>query len=356
VTTSSAPATTRRKITANQVTIARILALPFPCWALFARPADPIMWTAFFFGLVVGGTDFVDGWMARRDGPTRLGALLDPVADKLFMAMLLIPCVAHAECPGWAAASLFARELLITSLRSSLAVRSAPMKTSDLGKLKTVVQMGGIAVFFLTIFTPMAVMPWVHLGCATAFFLGAVVVAVRRGGWPPLWLTATPMLLFVVFAMAMWLPVPAVSFWVFMLMVLFTWVSGADYLGGAWRTFRSGGVRKEDALRVVWSLVHGFSLLSLIDDLPFLGVPVMISLCAELSLGGIENLVSATERRFARGTLVLTLLLSLAIGIAARVSPSSAWLETGAWVLAFGSVANLLVAAWLERKVMVGHM
>ncbi|HEY4223689.1 MAG TPA: CDP-alcohol phosphatidyltransferase family protein, partial [Myxococcota bacterium] len=74
------------KITANQVTIVRILALPFPCWALTVRPPQPWMWIAFVAGVLVGATDFVDGWMARRDGPTQLGALLDPVADKLFIA------------------------------------------------------------------------------------------------------------------------------------------------------------------------------------------------------------------------------------------------------------------------------
>ena len=52
-TTTTEPAKPPKKklpITANQVTVLRIFLLPFPCWALLARPADHIMWTAFVFG------------------------------------------------------------------------------------------------------------------------------------------------------------------------------------------------------------------------------------------------------------------------------------------------------------------
>ena len=66
------------RITANQITLVRILALPFPAWALVARPEQPWMWIAFVVGTLVGATDFVDGWLARKQGPTKLGALLDP--------------------------------------------------------------------------------------------------------------------------------------------------------------------------------------------------------------------------------------------------------------------------------------
>src|SRR4051812_9229072 len=103
-----------RFITANRITVLRILALPFPCWALIARPHQPWMWVAFVWGSLVGATDFVDGWLARREGPTILGSLLDPVADKLFIAVLLIPLAASGECSPFAAGTLFVRELLIT--------------------------------------------------------------------------------------------------------------------------------------------------------------------------------------------------------------------------------------------------
>ena len=73
------------KITANQVTVARILLLPVPC-ILLMYGSEVWVWASFFLLLFVGATDFVDGMMARRDGVTKLGSLLDPAADKIFIA------------------------------------------------------------------------------------------------------------------------------------------------------------------------------------------------------------------------------------------------------------------------------
>lgn len=349
-TTKSAPR--RRGITANQVTVIRILALPFPCWALLTRPADPVMWAAFFFGLVIGATDFVDGWLARRDGPTTLGSLLDPVADKLFIAMLLLPLVAHNECPGWAAGALFFRELLITSLRSSMALREQTLKTSSLGKLKTVVQMGGLGAFFLTVFVPDA---WVHVvigACASAFLVLAVWWRLRRHTLP-LWLGFTPVLLYAVAGMAVWRSPTDAALITFLIMVFFTWVSGFDYLTGSVRAFRStGGVKVADVVRVVWSLAHGMALIPLIGLHPALAVPVIVSLCAELALGGVENLVTQELHRWARGSVVPTMIAAIVIGLCAWLSvlPVS-WLVVGAWAMAVLSVVNLAVAVILDRKV-----
>ena len=344
----------RRGITANQITVVRILALPFPCWALLTRPADPIMWVAFFFGMVIGATDFVDGWLARRDGPTTLGGLLDPVADKLFIAMLLLPLVAHDECPGWAAGALFVRELLITSLRSSMALREQKLKTSSLGKLKTVVQMGGLAAFFLTVFVPT---PYVHVviaACATAFLALALWWRVAKKDLP-LWLGFTPVLLYTVAAVAFWSKPTDAGLITFLLMVFFTWVSGFDYLTGSMRAFRAtGGVSTADVVRVLWSFAHGMALIPLLGRHPQFAVPVIIALSAELALGGVENLVTAELKRWARGSVVPTLLAASVVGVCAwcELVPLP-WLVWGAWGMALFSVANLAVAVALDRKVIM---
>ncbi len=354
-------------ITANQVTVLRILALPFPCWALLARPPLAVMWVAFAFGAIVGCTDFVDGWMARRDGPTTLGALLDPVADKLFIVMLLLPLVAHGECPGWLAASLFVRELLITSLRSSMARREMSLKTSQLGKLKTVVQMGGIAAFFITVFVPEDALPTTLLAISAAFGLMALVWFIRTRG-VPLWLIATPLLVLTIYAVAAFRrgdvggeqAAREAGLTVFVLMVAFTWVSGADYLTGSIRAFRNtGGVTLPDVVRVLWSFAHGLALIPLLDDhfsaahpLRGLAVPVIISLSAELALGGVENLVTAERKRWARGSVLPTMLAAIVVGVCAwaNLVPENV-LELAAWGLALFSVVNLGVAFWLDRDV-----
>ncbi len=357
--TSTTPKKKKLPISANQVTVLRIFALPFPCWALLARPPDEVMWVAFFFGTAVGATDFVDGWMARRDGPTTLGALLDPVADKLFIAMLLLPCVARGECPGWAAGGLFVRELLITSLRSSMAMRQTSLKTSSLGKLKTVVQMGGIAAFFLTIFVPEVGVPWTYLGCAIAFAFLALWWFIRRRTMP-LWLASTPLLLITLFAVSLLRSAFDAGYLVFVLMVLFTLLSGADYLTGSMRAFRqTGGIHAKDVARVLWSFAHGLALVPLLSNsfdpahpLRGLTLPVILSLSAELALGGVENMVTAERHRWARGSVWPTMIAAVVVGICAWFDVASPLvLEVAAWGLALFSVVNLGVAFWLDRDV-----
>lgn len=347
----------RRGITANEVTLLRIMALPFPCWALIVRPEQPWMWIAFVFGTLVGATDFVDGWLARRDGPTVLGGLLDPVADKLFIAMLLLPLVAHGECPGWAAGLLFIRELLITTLRSSLQVRRQSLKTSQLGKLKTVVQMGGIATFYLTIFVPRDVMPWVHLACSLGMLVLCFVFGWRnhrrgKGFLPPVWLLGGTPLWFLVFVGALLLDPLEVAFWQFIAMVVLTWVSGADYLWGAGRTLLRLGLRGGDIIRTLGALVHGFALIPLLGDKPALVVPVIVTLCAELAYGGVDNAVSAELGRFARARPSLTALGAFGVGLCGWLAlvPDDTLLLL-AWILAAGSILNAVVAFVVDRKV-----
>ena len=347
----------KRWLTANHVTLLRILALPFPCWALLTRPEQPWMWVAFVWGALVGATDFVDGWMARRDGPTILGGLLDPVADKRFVAVLLLPLVVTGDCPAWAAGALFVRELLITTLRSSLAVRKQSLKTSQLGKLKTVVQMGGVMTFYLTVFVPMPTMPWVHFGCASVMLVLCFVFGWRnhrrgKGFLPPLWLLGGTPLWYLCFVGAFFMPPNELAFWQFMIMVVLTWVSGADYLWGAGRALIKLGFRPGDIIRVVGAFVHGLALIPLLDEHTSLAVPVILSLCAELAYGGIDNAVSSQLNRFARARPSLTTALALAIGVCAwqELVPETT-LYWAAWALAAASFLNALIAFLVDREV-----
>jgi CDP-diacylglycerol--glycerol-3-phosphate 3-phosphatidyltransferase len=343
------------RVTANMVTMARIVALPVPC-ALILHGSKTAMWIAFVIGALLGATDFVDGYMARKDGATVLGALLDPVADKLFMAALLLPIVAMRDCPAWAAGLVFARELLITALRSSMAVRKAPLKTSQLGKLKTVVQMGGLATYFLTVNVEGS---WVvHAICAAIMVVVAIAWGAKKRAAPPLWLTGGAVM-WVGVTLAAWrLPPHDAAFWQFMLMVVVTWVSGFDYLSGASKMYRAGGIERAELARIFWAISVGFFAVAVVDDYNAAAMPILFALAAELSLGGIDNVVAAERGRLSSGRVLPSALLAtllVAVGaLGLRVDfgfDASLAVVAAAILLAVVGLANAARAYRADRDV-----
>ena len=79
------------KITPNQITIARIVVLPPAIWTLFQTGViwQLVSWVIFF---VIAMSDVVDGKLARSSGQiTEMGKFLDPVADKLMIASVMVP-------------------------------------------------------------------------------------------------------------------------------------------------------------------------------------------------------------------------------------------------------------------------
>src|SRR6476646_6834318 len=107
------------------------------------------MWSALIAGTLIGCTDWVDGMLARKYGPTVLGGLLDPIADKVFIAFAYTPFADSGFVPWWACALMFTREFFITALRSAYEQRDLTLKTSYLAKVKTWTQMQGIGMMLL---------------------------------------------------------------------------------------------------------------------------------------------------------------------------------------------------------------
>ena len=91
-------------------------------------------------------TDFLDGRIARRAGPTRLGRILDPVADRLMLSSVAVVLAIRGLLPAWAVAILVGRDLL--ALVGSLVVGSK-IRVNRVGKAATAVLM--VAVAFVVI-------------------------------------------------------------------------------------------------------------------------------------------------------------------------------------------------------------
>lgn len=284
------------RITANQVTMARIILLPVPVYMLIYGSTVE-WWIAFAIFVLLGATDFVDGLMARREGPTKLGSLIDPVADKIFIAAIILSMIALNIFPAWVACALLSREFLMTALRSSVATRKESMKTSMLGKLKTIVQMGGAGTIFLTIVLPSVAIIWVSIALSIPFLVtGLAYLAKRRR--PPFW--SFPVFLsFVLVACLEYFCSKEVNLMVQMSIILsMTWASAIDYLVGTYRIFKRTGMMLGDGARILWAVVFGVCIPPFVTTYPIIVLPVLVSISLEFGLGGIDNIVAAERGKF----------------------------------------------------------
>jgi len=133
----------------NILTIGRIIIVPFFVLA-FYLPGFYGDLTAFALFVVASFTDFLDGMLARMMGEeSKLGELLDPIADKIIVATALILLVMSGTIKHYeviAAIIILTREILISGLREFLARGQIKLPVTNLAKLKTFLQMLAIAL------------------------------------------------------------------------------------------------------------------------------------------------------------------------------------------------------------------
>ena len=133
----------------NILTIGRIILVPFFVLA-FYLPGFYGDLTAFILFVIASFTDFLDGMLARMLGEeSRLGELLDPIADKIIVATALILLVMDGTIRHYeviAAIIILTREILISGLREFLAKGKVRLPVSNLAKLKTFLQMVAISL------------------------------------------------------------------------------------------------------------------------------------------------------------------------------------------------------------------
>jgi CDP-diacylglycerol--glycerol-3-phosphate 3-phosphatidyltransferase len=123
---------------ANYVTALRF-ALTVPLLQLIAT--DGVSWRATVGWIILASTDGLDGWLARRDGTTRSGAFLDPLADKFLAIGGLASLAAKGVFPWVAVTLIAAREVGVSLYRTAAGRRGISMPARNLGKTKTVFQL-----------------------------------------------------------------------------------------------------------------------------------------------------------------------------------------------------------------------
>ena len=140
----------------NSITLSRIASVPLLIW--FLSPHSPIRepgaqeLAASALFILASITDGLDGYLARKRAQiTTIGMLLDPLADKLMVASAYIILVAYNPrvVPVWIAVVVIGREFLVSGLRSIAASEGFTIDASEIGKLKTVLQIVSVVAAIL---------------------------------------------------------------------------------------------------------------------------------------------------------------------------------------------------------------
>lgn len=176
----------------NILTLLRIVLIPVFV-LLFYLPVEWARVSCALVFAVAAVTDWFDGYLARRWGQVSpFGAFLDPVADKLMVAVALLLLVQADPTPALAipAAVIIGREITISALREWMAELGAraEVAVSVIGKIKTAVQM--VAILLLIYETPVVGIPVFTVGFVLLYVAAALtlwsMVLYLRAAWPSL--------------------------------------------------------------------------------------------------------------------------------------------------------------------------
>lgn len=123
----------------NALTVFRIMAVPFIVALLyFPSRTTCLLATVFLIAIL---TDLADGFWARKyNQVTNFGKFLDPLADKILIASVMIMLVGLNWIPAWIAIIVVIRELLVTGLRAIAADKGQVIAADKYGKMKTIMQ------------------------------------------------------------------------------------------------------------------------------------------------------------------------------------------------------------------------
>jgi len=164
----------------NQLTLLRLLLVPVIGVALVMRFTDHYQVAVIVYALAAV-TDTLDGRVARaRHQVTELGKFLDPLVDKIMVITVLVILVEQSLLAAWVVVIIFAREFVITGLRSIAAAQGVVISASTWGKSKTLTQNCMIGLIALA-------QPYPVLAAVAIVFIYLAVVATVLSGLDYLW-------------------------------------------------------------------------------------------------------------------------------------------------------------------------
>ena len=173
----------------NLLTLSRIFAVPILVFLLW-KPAPYDYAITFVLYCIVGITDYFDGYLARAQGQiSKLGQFLDPIADKIMVASVIIMLMASRRADGdapiiqdWTvipALVIMLREIIVSGLREFLAELKVSLPVSRLAKWKTTFQLVSLGALILGGAIPSQ--HWIHLVGTASLWAAAALTLVT--GW-----------------------------------------------------------------------------------------------------------------------------------------------------------------------------
>jgi cardiolipin synthase (CMP-forming) len=173
----------------NLLTLSRILAVPILVFLLW-KPAPYDYLITFVLYCIVGITDYFDGYLARAQGSiSRLGQFLDPIADKIMVAAVLVMLMASRKADGdvpiiqdWSvipALIILLREIMVSGLREYLAELKVLVPVSALAKWKTTFQLVALGALILGGAFPSQ--QWIHFAGIGSLWAAALLTLTT--GW-----------------------------------------------------------------------------------------------------------------------------------------------------------------------------
>ncbi|MBX3566379.1 MAG: CDP-diacylglycerol--glycerol-3-phosphate 3-phosphatidyltransferase [Sphingomonas sp.] len=167
----------------NILTLSRILALPLLALFLWWPDWPQGYLIAWVIYALMGVTDYFDGYVARAQGTvSKLGVFLDPIADKIMVATVILILVGKQVIVDWhliAALVILAREIAVSGLREFLGGIQVSVPVSRLAKWKTTLQLGALGFLIFSRATP----EWLWVLQAGLVFLWGAAVLTLVTGW-----------------------------------------------------------------------------------------------------------------------------------------------------------------------------
>jgi CDP-diacylglycerol--glycerol-3-phosphate 3-phosphatidyltransferase/cardiolipin synthase len=174
----------------NILTLSRILAVPILVFLLWPsmtgsglQPTTIDYWLAFGLYSLMAITDYFDGYLARSQGTvSKLGVFLDPIADKIMVAAVILLLVFTQDIAGWhviAALIILIREITVSGLREFLAGLQVSVPVSKLAKWKTTAQL--VAFGGLILAGALPHLDWLKDASLILLWVAAVLTVIT--GW-----------------------------------------------------------------------------------------------------------------------------------------------------------------------------